>query len=122
MFVWLQGNSFTRVATIYSGNITLNTPCIKYFEGVRWCLIGIDRDEKKIAIKLVTEEEMKKKTYTPDVLNKVSIGKSYVRISNKNIVKEISKVMKKDKSSGEKFVIDYNEEEKQIIIDISQSI
>ncbi|MDO5564151.1 MAG: hypothetical protein Q4F88_02860 [Eubacteriales bacterium] len=120
-FVWMQGNAFTQIATIYNANITLNTPCIPIFNGARWCLIGLDRPEKKVAIRLVSNEELSKNTYPQEILNKVSIGKSYVRISNKAIVKEISKIVDK-KCEGEKFLIEYDENNQQIIINLSQNV
>ena len=121
MYTWMQGNSFSQIATIYSGNITLNTPCIEFFEGVKWCVIGIDKDSKKVAIKPVTESETKENKFQLNTLNKVSIGKSYIRISNKNVVKEISKLVKK-KSENEKYNIDYNEKEKLLVIDLNNPI
>ena len=121
MFVWMQGNSFTRIATIYPGNITLNTPCLRYFNGVKWCLIGIDRTDKKIAIKLASNEDLNKNKFMPEVLNKVSAGKSYVRISNKNIISEISKMLGK-KCNGDKFIVSFDDKENQIIIDLNNSI
>lgn len=120
-YTWMQGNSFSQIATIYSGNITLNTPCIDYFEGAKWCIIGIDKDSKKVAIKPVTESETKENKFQLNTLNKVSIGKSYIRISNKNVVKEISKLIKK-KSENEKYNIDYNEKEKLLVIDLNNPI
>lgn len=120
-FVWMQGNSFTKIATLYDGNITLNTPCIKFFEKIRWCLIGINRTEKSVAIKLVTNEELNANKYIPEVLNRVSVGKSYVRISNKNIIQEISKILNK-KCEGEKYIIEYEDKDKQIIIDLKKKV
>lgn len=117
----MQGNSFTKIATFYTGNITLNTPCIQYFKDARWCLIGIDRDKKIIAIKIVNDKDYKEQKYSSDVLNKVSVGKSYVRISNKNIIKEINKIIGK-KCEGDKFIVSFDEKEKQINIDIKNKI
>ena len=120
-FVWMQGNSFTKIATIYTGNITLNTPCIEYFKNVHWCLIGIEKDKKKVAIKLVSDSEIGNHKYLPEVLNKVSIGKSYVRISNKNIVLEISKIVGK-KCDGDKFIVEFDKNESQVILDLKNVI
>ena len=53
MYKWVKGNSFNKIATIYSGNITLNVPCIHLFDGAKWCVVGIDDEAKKVAIKVV---------------------------------------------------------------------
>lgn len=119
MIEWMQGNSFTRIATFYTGNITLNTPCIQYFESIKWCLIGVDREKKIVAIKLVDDKEYNEQKFDASVLNKVSVGKSYVRISNKNIIKEINKLLGTD-SNGDKFLLDYDEKEKIISINVKK--
>lgn len=121
MIEWMQGNSFTRIATFYTGNITLNTPCIQYFKDIKWCLIGVDRDKKIVAIKLVDNKEYNEHKFDASVLNKVSVGKSYVRISNKNIIKEINKVLGGN-TDGDKFPVDYEEKEKIISINVKKKI
>ena len=51
----------------------------------------------------------------------MSIGKSFVRICNKNIIKEIAKATKK-RAEGEKFGVNYNSKEKMIEIDLSSPL
>ena len=121
MYKWVKGNSFNKIATIYAGNITLNVPCISLFEGAKWCVVGIDYDEKRVAIKVVSDDDIAKKTYPNDAINKVSIGKSFVRICNKNIIKEISKATKK-RADGEKFGVNYNTKEKMLEIDLNSPL
>lgn len=121
MYKWVKGNSFNKIATIYPGNITLNVPCISLFEGAKWCLVGIDEGSKKVGIKIVSKEDLEKKAYPEDSMNKVSIGKSFVRICNKSIIKEISKTTKK-RAEGEKFVVNFIAKEKLLEIDLSSPI
>ena len=54
-------------------------------------------------------------------MNKVSIGKSFVRICNKSIIKEISKTTKK-RAEGEKFAVNYNTKEKLLEIDLNSPL
>lgn len=121
MYKWVKGNSFNKIATIYSGNITLNVPCINLFDGAKWCVVGIDDEAKRVAIKIVKNEDIEKKTYPDDSINKVSIGKSFVRICNKNIIKEINKTTKK-RAEGEKFGVNYNSKEKMLEIDLNSPL
>lgn len=118
MYKWVKGNSFNKVATIYSGNITLNVPCISLFENVNWCIVGIDSATKKVGIKCINKDDIAKKTYNEDTYNKVSVGKSFVRISNKSLINEISALLKED-ASGKKFAVSYNSKEKMIEIDLN---
>ncbi|MBQ7743189.1 MAG: hypothetical protein IJT67_00140 [Lachnospiraceae bacterium] len=121
MYKWVKGNSYNRVATIYSGNITLNVPCINFFNGAKWCVIGIDYDNKKIGIKVVTKEDIENKTFPDDAINKVSIGKSFIRICNKSIIKEISKTTKKG-AKGDKYPVTFNQKEKLLEIDLNSTL
>ena len=118
MYKWVKGNSFNKVATIYSGNITLNVPCISLFENVNWCIVGIDSATKKVGIKCINKDDIAKKTYNEDTYNKVSVGKSFVRISNKSLINEISALLKEE-TSGKKFAVSYNPKEKMIEIDLN---
>lgn len=121
MFVWMKGNSFTKIATLNTGNITLNTSCQQYFSENNWCVIGIDNKEKKVAIKTVSNEDIKNNKYTPDILNKVSLGKSYVRISNMRIMQEISKLLN-IKLNKQKFFVYYDDKDHQLIVDLTNQI
>lgn len=121
MYKWVKGNSFNKIATLYAGNITLNVPCIEHFTGAKWCLVGIDESSKKVGIKIITKEDLEKKSFPDDAINKVSLGKSFVRICNKSIIKEISKITKK-KAEGEKFVVNFIPKEKLLEIDLNSPI
>lgn len=121
MFVWMKGNSFTKIATLNTGNITLNTSCQQYFSENNWCVIGIDNKEKKVAIKTVSNEDIKNNKYTPDILNKVSLGKSYIRISNMRIMQEISKLLN-IKLNKQKFFVYYDDKDHQLIVDLTNQI
>ena len=121
MYKWVKGNSFNKIATIYAGNITLNVPCISLFEGAKWCVVGIDEENKKVAIKVVSDEDIEKKVFPEDAINKVSIGKSFIRICNKSIIQEISKTTNK-RADGEKFSVSYNIKDKLLEIDLNAPI
>ena len=56
-----------------------------------------------------------------DAMNKVSVGKSFIRICNKSIIKEISKATKK-RAEGEKFGVNYNPKEKLLEIDLNSPL
>lgn len=121
MYKWVKGNSFNKIATIYSGNITLNVPCINFFDGAKWCVIGIDSENKKIGIKVVSKEDIDKKVFPEDTINKVSIGKSFIRVCNKSIIKEIAKTTKK-RAEGEKFAVSFNQKERLLEIDLNSPL
>ena len=121
MYKWVKGNSFNKIATMYSGNITLNVPCINLFDNVNWCIVGIDSSSKKVGIKCINKDDIAKKTFNEDTYNKVSIGKSFIRICNKSIIKEISKTTKK-RAEGEKFAVSFNHKDKILEIDLNTTL
>lgn len=121
MFTWVKGNAYTLVATLYANNITLNNAAASYFQDIRWVMIGIDHKEKKVALKPVTKREVDLKLVPLEQLHKVSIGKGYARISNKQVMEEIAELL--DGSiEGMKFDATYDEQNELLIIDLTTNL
>lgn len=112
---WINGSNFTKIATIYDNNITLNNSCIKLVENYKWCKLGIDKKIKKIYIKLIKDISQEKNI---EQSNRISIGKTYVRITNKAFINKINEIMNINNKNN-KFIIDYDNTEKQFLIDLN---
>jgi hypothetical protein len=56
-FKWASKKPNEGIATIYDSNITLNKSASAHFDRAYNVLLGIDRDQKRIAIKPVTKQE-----------------------------------------------------------------
>ncbi len=121
MFTWIKGNTNTLILTLYPNNITLNSIASTYFQNVRWCMIGIDHKNLKLALKPVTKEEIELGLVDREQLHKVSIGKGYGRISNKMIIKEISMLLEQP-IDGLKIYAIYDEESNMLIADLNSKI
>lgn len=121
MFTWVKGNAYTLVATLYTNNITLNNAAASYFQEIRWAMIGIDHESKKVAIKPVTKREVDLKLVPLEQLHKVSIGKGYARISNKQVMEEIADLLEVD-MDGMKFDAFYDDQEELLIIDLTTNL
>ena len=119
MFKWVKSNATSIIVTIYPNNLTLNSLACEYFDDVRWSMIGIDEKNIKLAIKPVTKREFDLKAYPSENLHKVSIGKGYARISNKNIISELSQLLNTE-LNGNKFYAEYDEREKLLIVDLEK--
>jgi len=117
MFTWIKGNAYALVATLYGNNITLNQAAAAYFQDVRWAMIGIDHEAKKIAIKPVTKREVDLKLVPLEQLHKVFVGKGYARISNKQMMEEVSQMMQHP-LDGWKCDAQFQEQEGLLIIDL----
>ncbi|WP_294579775.1 hypothetical protein [uncultured Thomasclavelia sp.] len=89
-FEWSTNDIAKKTITIYSTNITLNKAACRHFEDVDYVLLGIDRKNKVLGIKPVGKKELNEHIYPEDQLHRISIGKSYGRISNKNFISELA--------------------------------
>ena len=117
MFEWTLGNAYNIVITLYPNNITLNSFAGSYFNDVRYCILGLDCENYQLAIKPISKNEIETKAIKIENLHKVSIGKGYARISNKNIINDISSLLNLEIIS-QKFSGTYNERENMLIIDL----
>lgn len=119
MFTWVKGNAYALVVTLYPNNITLNNSAAAYFQDVRWAMIGIDHENACVAIKPVTKREVDLKLVPLEQLHKVSIGKGYARISNKQVVEEIAQLLKRD-VDGVKFDAEFDEKQSLLLVDLKK--
>ena len=121
MFEWIKGNAYTMLVTLYPTNFTLNNVAASYFDDIRWCCIGLDKDNKKVAFRPVTKNEVDNKIVPKEHLHKVSAGKGYARISNKSLIEEISSLTGLE-CNGIKIPAQFDEREKMLIIDLNNPV
>lgn len=119
MFEWTIGNAYAMTVTLYPNNFTLNSVASAKFEDCRYCMLGLNRDAKQVAIKVVTKEDIDLGLVPKEHLHKVSIGKGYARISNKVFMQEIADLMDFELiKEGIKFKASFSEKEHMLIIDL----
>ena len=118
MFTWMPGNAYAMQATLYENNITLNNPAAAKLKDFRWCMVGFDERNKKMAIKGISKEDADHKLVPLENLNKISLGKGYARISNKSIVEYAGKVAGTS-CVNRKFPIQYDDREQMLIVDLN---
>lgn len=121
MFEWFDGNLYQLNATFYENNITLNTLALEYFKQADYCVLGLSVKENKVAIKASSLEDVELKRVKAEQLNKISKGKSYIRISNKAFIEQIHRLSGVP-IIGNKFKAQYDEVERVLIIDLNDKI
>ena len=82
-FEWSTNDIATMTVTVYETNLTLNKAACAHFEDVNYVLLGIDN------------------IYPASQLHRISLGKSYGRISNKSFVYDLSQEFKFDFSENQ---------------------
>ncbi len=117
MFTWVKGNAYTPVATLYANNITLNQAAVALVQDARWVMLGLDHDNKRVAIRPVSKQEIDRKQVMLQQLHKVSLGKGYARISNKQVMEEIAGMLKQS-LNGDKFEAVYDEASNLLVIEL----
>ena len=117
MFTWVKGNAYTPVATLYANNITLNQAAAALVQDVRWVMLGLDNENKRVAIRPVSKQEIDRKQVMLQQLHKVSLGKGYARISNKQVMEEIADMLKQP-LNGDKFEAVYDEASNLLVIEL----
>ena len=117
MFTWVKGNAYTPVATLYANNITVNQAAAALVQDARWVMLGLDHDNKRVAIRPVSKQEIDRKQVMLQQLHKVSLGKGYARISNKQVMEEIAGMLKQS-LNGDKFEAVYDEASNLLVIEL----
>lgn len=118
MYMWVKGNVYAPIVTLYANNITLNNAAAAYFQDVRWAMIGIDHEEKKIAIKPVKKKDIERRLVPLEQLHKVSVGKGYARITNKQVMDEISALLG-EPLRGNKFDAMFQDQQELLIVELA---
>lgn len=119
-FQWTTNDIATMTISIYETNLTLNKAACKHFEEVTHVLLGFDDSTNQIAIKPVTKEDIDNEIYPTTQLHRISLGKSYGRITNKNFIENISQRFNLDfhKNQCYKFQAKYDVIHQMMIIQL----
>lgn len=109
-FEWSTNEIATMTLTVYETNLTLNKAACAHFDDVNYVLLGIDKQAKQIGIKPVTKQEIDDNIYPKSQLHRISLGKSYGRISNKSFVYDLCQLFGLDfkKTQCYKYKVTYD--------------
>lgn len=100
-FEWSTNEVAKKTVTIYGTNLTLNKAACRHFENVQYVLLGLDRKNDIIGIKPIEKQHIDQNLYKEDQLHRISIGKSYGRISNKTFIDEICELYELDLTNNQ---------------------
>jgi len=121
MYKWAKGSLFNMAVTLHGNSITLNSSAATNFSDVRWVMLGLDKANKKFAVKPIAKNEIDIKAIPLDKLHKISVGKGYARICNKGIMDEIASLLGK-KLDNLKLSAIYDENDEMLIIDLCKKM
>ncbi|MGI6608000.1 MAG: hypothetical protein ACOX1F_03355 [Erysipelotrichaceae bacterium] len=119
MFQWLKGNAYSMIVTLSDNYITLNNCAANRFSDVKWCLIGLDQNNRRLAIKPVTKKDIDLGIYQPEKLHRVNLGKGYARIANRNLMKILEELTEYPLSDNVKYSATFDENDMMLIVDLT---
>ena len=119
-FIWASKKPLDDIATLYEANITLNKSATSYFENAYVVLLGLDVENKLIAVKPVTKDEVSLGFIPDKQQHNITVKSSYSRICNKLFLKEVSDLMSLDfeASQAYKFKAEWNKKDNALVIDL----
>ncbi len=120
-FKWVSKNFEKGTLTLYENNLTLNQTATNFVDTAYLVMLGLDYQNKVLAVKPISKDEYQLGTIDEHLLYKISIGQSYSRISNKKFMKEISTLLGLDFSNNKsyKFSIEWQEKDKMLVADLN---
>lgn len=107
--LWLNKDKKPGVATFTDKAITLNTGVIDALKDCTYVMIGIDDKEDEVIIKPISINEIERAKIDINVLYKVSINRSYARITSKSVVEKVEETFKNCDVFNKKFPTSYDE-------------
>ena len=118
MLEFFDADEKVGYASIYESHITFNKELLKYFSLAYRVRVGIDKDESKTYIFLMDKDYALSGEVNESSLLKISISKSYARISSRSLVDYIAKAFNLDvgKEGSIKLKATYDEKKKAVVI------
>ena len=119
MFEWKKGNAYIATVTLSINYLTLNAVAASYFSNVRYCMLGHDKENEKLAIRPVTKDELDLKLVSLDKLYRISQGNGYSRIGCKALLSEL-KMFYNVNLDNTKCSATFNEAENLLIVNLKE--
>ncbi|MFV0379874.1 MAG: hypothetical protein ACK5KQ_03510 [Anaerorhabdus sp.] len=120
MFEWISTTKSPQV-TMYSNNVSLNSTAANFFLNSRYCCVGIDQENLRVAIRPVTKREVDLGLVDKLQLHKITVGSGYARVTNKEIANSINNLVK-NPEEGMKFHAKFDHKENYLVFYLKDKI
>ncbi|MFP4286244.1 MAG: hypothetical protein ACLFRI_00985 [Candidatus Izemoplasmataceae bacterium] len=121
-FTWASKKPNEGIATLYESNITLNKSASVHFDHAYNVLLGIDYDNKRVAVKPISKQEYERGAIPEEKRHKITVRPSYARVCNKKFMKEVAELAQLDlvDNNAYKFKATWSNKDHALIIDLNQ--
>lgn len=122
MIEYFELDDVSGYASIYDSHITLNKTLLKYFKDAYRVRVGVDKENKKIHISIISKDyalsgELKESSLLP-----ISISKTYARICSRSLVQFICNCFHLEIGKKEflRYKTTYDDMKKEFLIDLEE--
>lgn len=117
---WLKNEKIDSTITIYQNYITFRKNISNLFEDGLGVVIGIDKVEKFVVFKKITENN--KTLFEQSNLYQLDFKPSYARLNNKKIVELINSMIPHidNQQSSCKLKASWNEQEEMLLVNVKE--
>lgn len=124
MIEWFSSKNRNDYVTIDNKSLTFSIGTKKILETAYKAMLGIDKEKNIIYLKLVNSDLANRGDLDQSMLNHISIGKSYARITNKSFVEYLvqNNLINFNNKKCLKFKIDFDKSNSDLIINLKEEI
>ena len=124
MIEWFSSKNRNDYVTIDAKSLTFSIGTKKILETAYKAMLGIDKEKNIIYLKLVNSDLANRGDLDQSMLNHISIGKSYARITNKSFVEYLvqNNLINFNNNKCLKFKIDFDKSNSDLIINLKEEI
>ena len=124
MIEWFSSKNRNDYVTIDAKSLTFSIGTKKILETAYKAMLGIDKEKNIIYLKLVNSDLANRGDLDQSMLNHISIGKSYARITNKSFVEYLvqNNLISFNNKKCLKFKIDFDKSNSDLIINLKEEI
>lgn len=124
MIEWFSSKNRNDYVTIDNKSLTFSIGTKKILETAYKAMLGIDKEKNIIYLKLVNSDLANRGDLDQSMLNHISIGKSYARITNKSFVDYLvqNNLINFNNKKCLKFKIDFDKSNSDLIINLKEEI
>ena len=121
-FTWASKKPNEGIATLYESNITLNKSASVHFDHAYNVLLGIDHQNKRVAVKPISKQEYERGAIPEEKRHKITVRPSYARVCNKKFMKEVADLaqLELNDNNAYKFKAMWSNQDHALIIDLNQ--
>lgn len=111
---WLRSEKYNSSITVYQNNITFRQNIAKQFQDALGIAIGIDKEEKLLIFKKITEAN--KKTLNQVELYQLDFKPSYARLNSKKVVELLNSLVVEKENKNCRYKASWDEEKEMLLV------